>query len=84
MFRVKVLILAMVTALVLAVGALLPFGGDLGGGSANAEPLPQVLIRHNTSSDTNPFVFICFDGNAVDAHVAEHGDTVVQSPCELD
>jgi len=84
MSRVKMLILGALAALVLAVGAFLPLAGDLGGGgSAQAEPLPKMQIVHFTGSDTNPWVILCVSGNAVPAHVANHGD-IVLGCCEGD
>jgi hypothetical protein len=76
MLRVRILILAVVTALVLAVGGLVLVGG-LGGGSAQAEPLPKVLVQHNTGSETNPYEIICISENALDAHFDEHEDTLL-------
>jgi FlaG/FlaF family flagellin (archaellin) len=73
------LILAVAVAVVLAAGAMLWTGG-FGGGSAQAEPLPKVLVLHNTGSETNPFEIICISENALDAHVNEHID-VPLGPC---
>lgn len=73
----KKLILAMAAALVLAVGAFLFFGGASDGGSAQAEPLPKVLVQHNTGSETNPYEIICISENALDAHFDEHQDTLL-------
>ena len=79
----KKLVLATVVALVMAVGAFLFFGGASDGGSARAEPLPKVLVQHNTGSETNPYEIICISENALDAHFDEHEDTLLGA-CEVE
>lgn len=37
-------------------------------------PKPKVTLCHNTGSETNPFVMIEVNENAVDAHIENHGD----------
>lgn len=75
MLNVRMLILAVAVAIVLA-GAMLWTGG-FGGGSAQAEPLPKVLVQHFTDSETNPYEFICISANALDAHEENHLDVLV-------
>ena len=81
MLNVRMLILAVATAIVLVAGAM--WMGGFGGGSAQAEPLPKILVLHNTGSETNTYEIICISENALDAHVDEHLDTPL-GPCETE
>jgi hypothetical protein len=47
--------------------------------TANQYPTSKVTICHHTHSQKNPFVTITVSGNAVAAHVRNHGDTI--GPC---
>jgi hypothetical protein len=82
MLNVRTVILGIAMAIVLVAGAMLWTGG-FGGGSVQAEPLPKILVLHNTGSETNPFEIICISENALDAHVDEHID-VPLGPCETE
>ena len=74
MFRITAAIGALFLALV--AFAALSLSGGTSNQTALAAPGQKVDVCHQTGSETNPWVAISVNENAVDKHVENHGDFV--------
>ena len=76
-------IMALTFALALVAGTMVAFTGAV---STSAEPMDKVTICHHTGSETNTYVKIEVNGNALEGHDGphhQHGlDIVLPDPAD--